>query len=61
VSQGTTVKGGRTDVDHMNLPADFDHESWQTALGTFGSYLLVLVALFVVLFVVPFLVFLALG
>ncbi|MFB6154704.1 MAG: hypothetical protein ABEJ22_02340 [Haloferacaceae archaeon] len=45
----------------MNLPAGFDHEAWQAALGTLGSYLAVLLAMFVVLFVVPFLVFLALG
>ena len=41
----------------MNLPADFDHESWWTALGTGAGYLLILTAMFVVLFVVPYLVF----
>jgi hypothetical protein len=44
----------------MNLPAQFDHESWYAAVGTFGSYALVLVGMFLVLFVVPFLVFLVL-
>ena len=55
------VKVGDDDDADMNLPAAFDHESWQTAVGTFGSYLLVLGVLFVALFVVPFLLFLALG
>jgi hypothetical protein len=45
----------------MNLPAPFDHESWQTAVGTGLGYGVVLAVLFVALFVVPFLVFLALG
>ena len=33
---------------------DFSHPSWTTAFGTFVSYGLVLAAMFVLLFVVPF-------
>jgi hypothetical protein len=39
----------------------FDHPSWLTAAGTAASYLAVLALMFVVLFVVPFLVFLLLA
>lgn len=35
----------------------FDHPTWQTALGTLLGYGVVLLALFVVLFVLPYLVF----
>jgi hypothetical protein len=37
-----------------------DHEAWRTLAGTGVGYGVVLLAMFVVLFVVPFLVFLAL-
>jgi hypothetical protein len=37
----------------------FDHPSWFTAAGTLVSYTVILVAMFVLLFVVPYLVFLA--
>jgi hypothetical protein len=36
----------------------FDHPSWLTALATFASYGLVLVAMFVLLFLVPYGLFL---
>ncbi|MFB6107420.1 MAG: hypothetical protein ABEJ82_01105 [Haloplanus sp.] len=35
---------------------DFAHDAWRTAAATAGTYLLVLLGLFVVLFVVPFVV-----
>lgn len=44
----------------MNLPADFDHPAWLTAVSTVGSYLLILVAMTVLLFGVPYLLFLGL-
>lgn len=37
----------------------FDHPSWLTAAGTLVSYTVILVAMFILLFVVPYLVFLA--
>lgn len=37
----------------------FDHPSWFTAAGTLVSYTVILVAMFILLFVVPYLVFLA--
>jgi hypothetical protein len=37
--------------------ADVDHESWRTAFATLAGYALILVAMFLVLFVVPFLLF----
>lgn len=40
----------------MNLDA-YDHPSWKTVGSTLASYGLVLVAMFVLLFVVPFAVF----
>ena len=39
----------------------FDHPSWLAAASTAASYGAVLLVLFAVLFVVPFLVFLLLG
>ncbi|WP_435178980.1 hypothetical protein [Halorussus sp. AFM4] len=45
----------------MNLPADHDHPSWTTALGTFAGYGLILLAMFVALFLLPYAVFVALG
>lgn len=43
----------------MALP-DLDHPTWTTAVGTFVSYGAILLAMFLVLFVVPYLIFLAL-
>ncbi|MCG1002568.1 MULTISPECIES: hypothetical protein [Halobacterium] len=40
--------------------SDFDHPSWVTALATFASYGLVLLAVTVLLFVVPYALFTAL-
>jgi hypothetical protein len=37
----------------------FDHPSWFTAAGTLVSYTVILVAMFVLLFVVPYVIFLA--
>ncbi|MFH5798752.1 hypothetical protein [Haladaptatus sp. CMAA 1911] len=45
----------------MNLPADFEHPAWMTATSTVGSYLLVLVAMTVLLFGVPYVIFTALA
>jgi hypothetical protein len=39
----------------------FDHPSWFTAAGTALSYGAILLVMFALLFVVPFLVFLLLG
>ena len=39
---------------------DFDHEAWRTLASAGAGYGLVLLAMFIVLFVVPFLLFLAL-
>ena len=44
----------------MNLPADFDHPSWLTAFGTLVGYGAILVAMFVALFLVPYVIFTAL-
>ena len=44
----------------MDALDQFDHDSYWTALATFGSYGLVLVAMTVALFVVPYFVFAAL-
>lgn len=43
----------------MNLPADFDHPSWLTALGTFAGYAAILLAMFVALFLIPYGIFVA--
>ena len=45
----------------VSLPEPFDHPSWLTAVWTFVSYGVVLFVLFLVLFVVPYLVVLAIG
>lgn len=37
---------------------DYSHPTWLAAAGTGGAYLLILLAMFVLLFVVPYLVFL---
>ncbi|WP_336023695.1 hypothetical protein [Halobellus salinisoli] len=42
----------------MNVPARFDHEVWTAGVATALSYGLGLLGLFVLLFVVPFLLFL---
>ena len=45
----------------MNLSADLEHPSWLTAFGTLAGYGAILLAMFVLLFLVPYAVFLALG
>ncbi|WP_424019566.1 hypothetical protein ACOZ4N_08875 [Halorientalis pallida] len=40
-----------------DLVEKFDHPSWFTIGGTVAGYGLILVAMFVLLFVVPFLIF----
>jgi dolichyl-phosphate-mannose--protein O-mannosyl transferase len=45
----------------VKLPPPFDHDAWLTAVGTGLSYGLVLAVVFLALFVVPFLVLLAVG
>lgn len=42
------------------LPGGYDHPSWLAAIGTVVSYGVVLLVMFVLLFVVPYLLFLAL-
>lgn len=44
----------------LSLPGGLDHPSWTTAVGTVVGFGLVLAALFVALFVVPYLVFVGL-
>lgn len=44
----------------MNLPARFDHPAWIAGAATAVSYVVGLAAMFVVLFVLPFLLFLGL-
>lgn len=44
----------------MDLPADVDHPAWLTAVATAVAYGVLLVAMFLVLFVVPYLLFRAL-
>lgn len=36
---------------------EFDHPSWLTAVGTFVAYGAILLVMFLVLFVVPYLIF----
>lgn len=43
------------------VPDSFDHEAWETAVGTVLAYGLILTVMFVVLFVLPFVIFEALG
>lgn len=43
-----------------SLPGRFDHPSWLTAAGTLAAYGLILLLLTVVLFAVPYLIFLGL-
>lgn len=40
-----------------DLRSEFDHEAWTTAGGTIVSYLLILIAMTIVLFGIPWLVF----
>lgn len=47
-------------TETMNLPARFDHPAWIAGAATAVSYGIGLVAMFVVLFVLPFLLFLGL-
>ncbi|MGQ4555538.1 hypothetical protein [Halobellus sp. GM3] len=42
----------------MNVPAQFDHPAWTAGVATVLSYGLDLLALFALLFVLPFLLFL---
>ncbi|SEO39099.1 hypothetical protein SAMN04487948_102196 [Halogranum amylolyticum] len=44
----------------MSLRETLDHDSWWTVAGTGAGYGLILLVLFAVLFVLPFLVFYAL-
>jgi hypothetical protein len=44
----------------MPLPGGTDHPTWTTVGGTLVSYALVLLAMFAVLFVLPYLAFTAL-
>lgn len=48
-----------TETDSDGGLGSLDHEAWWTLAGAGVGYGIVLVAMFVVLFVVPFLVFLA--
>lgn len=41
----------------IDLPGGTDHPSWTTAVGTFVAYALVLVVMFVLLFLVPYVIF----
>ncbi len=43
-----------------SLPDAFDHPAWMTGVATVVGYGLILAVLFVALFVVPYLVFVAL-
>lgn len=57
-----TVKARGTHPPGMALalPGGADHPSWLTAVGTLVSYGLVLVGLFVLLFLVPYALFVGL-
>lgn len=44
----------------FGLRGRFDHAAWRAAVGTAISYAVILVAMFFFVFVLPFLVFLAL-
>ena len=44
-----------------NPLAQFDHPAWHTAVGTLVGYGLVLLLLFVILFVLPLVIFVGLG
>lgn len=42
----------------MNLPDSAQHDSWGVAAGTFVSYAVILVSMTLLLFVIPYLIFL---
>ncbi|WP_336361217.1 MULTISPECIES: hypothetical protein [unclassified Haladaptatus] len=44
----------------MNLPAQFDHDSFTAAIGAFLGYGVILAAMTLLLFAIPYLAFLAL-
>lgn len=46
---------------NVSLPGGNDHPSWRTAVGTLVAYGAILVVMFLALFVVPYLLFVALG
>jgi hypothetical protein len=41
----------------MDFPGDFDHPSWVTAATTIVAYGVILAVIFLLLFVVPYLLF----
>jgi hypothetical protein len=45
---------------NAKLPGGFDHPSWLTAVGTFVGYGAILLLMTVVLFLIPYLIFVAL-
>ncbi|WP_435360607.1 hypothetical protein [Haloarchaeobius sp. DFWS5] len=45
----------------MELPIDTDHPTWRAVGGAFGGYTLLLVVMTVLLFVVPYALFVFLG
>ena len=45
------------DVDVAELAAEYDHPAWFTAVGTFLAYGLILGAMTLLLFGVPYLIF----
>jgi membrane glycosyltransferase len=47
-------------ADTTDTTETFDHDAWRTLLGTGVGYGVVLLAMFLLLFVAPFLLFLAL-
>jgi hypothetical protein len=44
----------------MSALSEYDHPAWLTIVGTFAGYGVILVAMTVVLFLIPYLVFWAL-
>jgi len=49
-------KSTAAESEDMNALDQFDHPAWLTAAGTLASYGLILLFVFLVLFVVPYLV-----
>ncbi|WP_435335445.1 hypothetical protein [Haloarchaeobius sp. TZWWS8] len=45
----------------MELPIDTDHPSWLSAAGVFGGYTAILVVMTILLFAVPYALFVVLG